>query len=140
MKKIHLPCGNSNRNAKISNAFTTSNLTACSRYHVPGGQKISHEIEAICATQPASPRWHLNHEILWHRKIAGHKPVGMTRLVCVLLLSNAIMYVVLNTAIFNLMKRALKIIPFRVIEFLFTARMYRTGILTNKMNFLVFVQ
>ena len=52
-------------------------------------KKISHEIEAICATQPASPRWRLNHEILWHRKIVGHKPAGMTRLVCVLLSSNA---------------------------------------------------
>ena len=72
--------------------LTTSNLTARLKTKIPvsGGQKISHEIEAMCATQPASPRWRPNHEILWHRKIAGHKPAGMTRLVCVLLSSNAI--------------------------------------------------
>ena len=71
--------------------LTTSNLTARLKTKIPvsGGQKISHEIEAMCATQPASPRWRPNHEILWHRKIAGHKPAGMTRLVCVLLSSNA---------------------------------------------------
>ena len=72
--------------------LTTSNLTAGLKNKIPvsGGQKISHEIEAMCATQPASPRWRPNHEVLWHRKIAGHKPAGMTRLVCVLLSSNAI--------------------------------------------------
>ena len=75
--------------------LTTSNLTARLKTKIPvsGGQKISHEIEAMCATQPASPRWRPNHEILWHRKIAGHKPARMTRLVCVLLSSNAIIII-----------------------------------------------
>ena len=49
--------------------LTTSNLIARLKTKIPvsGGQKISHEIEAMCATQLASPRWRPNHEILWHR-------------------------------------------------------------------------